>query len=285
MEAEEEFDLTGSQVSADGFHGALAAGALERVASPDLKDEVAPKGAHVAGPALGRGGDEDELDGACIIGGGLGLMRVANPRSMGTGHAPGFIGIDAVVADGLLAFGWQVVDGGGDEVGGFEDLEVTFDVVVTLGAVDDGFGGGVPGDFLEGEGMAQEVLGQAFAASGIVRCDDFLPPIVDVEAWVFPGEEVGELLRADEFGVAQGVKEAVAEKLDGGGHGFLRHAVESAVGGEESVGGEDVEVRVEDQVVAKGVHGCHGSDATVREVKSRAEGVLEGGCGRGVRKR
>ena len=65
----------------------------------------------------------------------------------------------------------------------------------------------------------------------------------------------------------------------GRGHGFLRHAVESAVGGEESVGGEDVEVRVEDQVVAKGVHGCHGSDATVREVKSRAEGVLEGGCG------
>ena len=68
--------------------------------------------------------------------------------------AAGFVGVDAVVADSLLAFGWEMVDGGGDEVGGFEDLKVAFGVVVALGAVDDGFGGGVPGDFLEREGMA-----------------------------------------------------------------------------------------------------------------------------------
>jgi hypothetical protein len=39
--------------------------------------------------------------------------------------------------------------------------------------------------------------------------------------------------------------------------------VECAVGGKEAVGREDVEVGVEDQVVAKGVHGGDGSDATV----------------------
>ena len=39
---------------------------------------------------------------------------------------------------------------GGDEVGGGEDLEVALGGVVPFGAVDDGFGGGVPSDFLEG---------------------------------------------------------------------------------------------------------------------------------------
>ena len=38
---------------------------------------------------------------------------------------------------------------GGDEVGSFEDFEVALGGVVTLGAVDDGLGGRVPGDFLE----------------------------------------------------------------------------------------------------------------------------------------
>ena len=52
--------------------------------------------------------------------------------------AAGFVGAEAVVADGLLAFGWNVVDGGGDEVGGFEDLEVALGVMVAFGAVDAG---------------------------------------------------------------------------------------------------------------------------------------------------
>ena len=130
-----------------------------------------------------------------------------------------------------------MVDGGGDEVGGFEDLEVAFDVVVAFGAVDDCFGGGVPGDFLEGERVAEEVLGEAFSACGVVGGYDFLAPVVDVEAGMFPREEVGKPLGADESGLAEGVKEAVAEEFDGGSKVFGGHAVESAVGGEESIGG------------------------------------------------
>jgi hypothetical protein len=76
--------------------------------------------------------------------------------------------METVVADGLLSLGREVVDDGGDEVGGFEDLEVALGGVVALGSVDDGLGGGVPGDFLEGEGMTEEVLGEAFAACGVV---------------------------------------------------------------------------------------------------------------------
>ncbi len=169
-----------------------------------------------------------------------------------------------------------MVDGGGDEVGGFEDLEVAFDVVMAFGSVDDGLAGGVPGDFLEGEWMAEEVLGEAFAACHVIRSDNFFSPVVDVEAGMFPGEEAGEFAGADEFGVAQGVEEAVAEEFDGGCHGLFRHAVEGTVGGEEAVGGEEVEVGVVDEIVAEGVHGGDGTDASVGKIESCAEGVLEG---------
>ena len=63
--------------------------------------------------------------------------------------AAGLVGVDAVVTDSLLTLGRDVEEGGGDEIGGGEDLEVALGVVVALGAVDDGLGGGVPGDFLE----------------------------------------------------------------------------------------------------------------------------------------
>ncbi len=71
--------------------------------------------------------------------------------------------------------------------------------------------------------------------------------MVDIEAGVFPGKEVGEFGGADEFGVAEGVEEAVAEEFDGGSEIFGGHAVEAAVGGEESVGGDEVEVGVENE--------------------------------------
>ena len=53
-----------------------------------------------------------------------------------------------IVADGLLAFGWNVIDGGGDEVGGFEYFEVALGSVVAFRSVDDGLAAGIPGDFL-----------------------------------------------------------------------------------------------------------------------------------------
>ena len=101
--------------------------------------------------------------------------------------------------------------------------------------------------------------------------------MVDIEAGVFPGEEVGEFLRADEFGVAESVKEAVAEEFDGGTEILGGHAVEAAVGSEESVGGKDMEVV--DEVVAEGVDSGNGPDATEGESEAGAEGVLEGGVG------
>jgi hypothetical protein len=169
-----------------------------------------------------------------------------------------------------------MVDDGGDEVGGFENLEVALGVVVAFGAIDDGLGGGVPSDFLERERMAEEVFGEAFAALGVVGGNGFFTAVVDVEAGVFPGEEFGESAGADVFAFAQGVEEAVAKEFDGGGEVFGGHAVEAAVGGEKSVGGEDVEVGVEDEVVAESVDGGDGSEFAIREIEAGAEDFLEG---------
>ena len=79
------------------------------------------------------------------------------------------------------------------------------------------------------------------------------------------------------------MEEAVVEGFDGWSEVLGGHAVEAAVGGEESVGGQDVEVRVEDEVVTEGVDGGDGADAAVGEAETGAEGFLEGGGG-GVEK-
>jgi hypothetical protein len=50
--------------------------------------------------------------------------------------AAGFVGIETVVADGLFSLGREMVDDGGDEVGGFENFEVALGGVVALGAVE-----------------------------------------------------------------------------------------------------------------------------------------------------
>ena len=85
---------------------------------------------------------------------------------------------------------------------------------MAFGAVDVGLGGGVPGDFLEREGMAEELLGQAFTTGGVVGGHGLFAAVVDIEAGVFPSEEVGEFAGADELGIAEGVEEAVAEEFN-----------------------------------------------------------------------
>ena len=171
VEPEKEFDFLTIEDLADGLHGALAAGALERFAAPNLENEVAPEGAHVAGGLSGWGGNEEDLGGRRFFGWRLRLGWPDDAvRDVG-GLAAGFIGVEAVVADGLLAFRWEVEKSGGDEVGRFEDLEVALGGVVAFGAVDDGFGGGVPGDFLEGERMAQQIFRETLATGDVVGGD------------------------------------------------------------------------------------------------------------------
>lgn len=69
-------------------------------------------------------------------------------------------------------------------------------------------------DFLEGEGGAEEILGEALPTFEVARADGGRVTM-NVEAAVFPGEEVGELCLADELGAVQGVEEAGAEEVGG----------------------------------------------------------------------
>ena len=76
---------------------------------------------------------------------------------------------------------------GGQEVGGGEDLEVAVDLGIEPGAVDDDVRGPFQGHLLDGERVAQDVLGQVLQVRlGLGR--DALAS-VDIEAAVFPGVE------------------------------------------------------------------------------------------------
>jgi hypothetical protein len=72
------------------------------------------------------------------------------------------------------------------------------------------------------------------------------------------------------------MEEAVAEEFGHGTGVGGRHAVEAAFLVEEAIGGEDMNVGVEEEVVAKGMDGGGGGDASVGEMEAEAEGVAEG---------
>ena len=130
-------------------------------------------------------------------------------------------------------------------------------------------------DFLEGEWGAQQILGEALAAFGVAGGNGLFAA-VDVEAAVFPGEEFGDFLGAEVFAVSEDLEKAMAEEFGDGGEAFVGHGVEAAFLVEQAVGGEDVEVRVEDEVIPEGVDGGGGGDASARQIEAGTEGVAQG---------
>jgi hypothetical protein len=190
--------------------------------------------------------------------------------------------ISCDVADRLLGFGRNVLDGGGEEVGGFEDFEVSFGVPTAAGAVDDGLGGGVPVDFLEGEGRPQEIFRKALAAMDVVGSDRFVSAI-DVEAAVFPGEEIGRLAFAEVFAGAEGLEETVSEQFGEGEEVLFGHAVKAPFIVKQAGGGEEVEVGVENKVVPEGVEGGGSGYAPGGQGEAGAEGITQA-AGSGLEK-
>ena len=178
VEAEEELDFAGADDGAGALHGGLAAGALERVGAPDAEDEVAPERTHGTGGDFGRRGDDGWLGCGRFFVGGFLQRRAA-------GHAAAFVRVKTVIADRLLAARRDVVDGGGEEVGGGEDFKVALRAPTAARTVDDGLRFWVPVDFLEGEWGSQEMFSETLAAFGVARRDGLIPA-VDVEAAVFP---------------------------------------------------------------------------------------------------
>jgi hypothetical protein len=93
---------------------------------------------------------------------------------------------------------------------------------------------------------------------------------------VFPREQVGEAAGADVFAVAEGLQETVAEEFDHGGAAVGRHAVEATLRIEQAVGGKDMEVRVEEEVIAKSVDGGDSGESAVGQVETGAKGFEQG---------
>ena len=95
-------------------------------------------------------------------------------------------------------------------VGG-EDLEVAVDLGVEAGAVDDHVGGGFEGHLFHREGVAQDVLGEAFEVGFVFR--GHRVGGVDVEAAVLPGVEDLDALRRQQLLLDQEVDDFGAEEF------------------------------------------------------------------------
>jgi hypothetical protein len=100
-------DFTSTEEGVHDFHGAFAARALERVGTPDAEDEVAPERAHGAGGDFGRRWDDRWFRYGLFFAGGFYFGDIR------TWHAATLVRVEAVVADGLVASGRDVIDGGG----------------------------------------------------------------------------------------------------------------------------------------------------------------------------
>ena len=149
------------------------------------------------------------------------------------------------------------------------------------GTVNDGGGFFFPGDFLERKGCAQEVFSELAAAVAVVCGDGFFSG-VQVEAAVFPVEEVAGFLFGEKFVVDEPADEAVAEEFGEGVEGGFRNGgkeVEEAGLIEDAAGAENVDVRVPHKVVAKGLDAGDGGEFALRRrwvVELEAHPVAEG---------
>ena len=71
----------------------------------------------------------------------------------------------------------------------------------------------------------------------------------------------------------------MAEEFGDGGEGFPGHGVETSLCVEKAVGGEDMEMGMKDEVIAKGVDGSGSGDAATGHAEACAEGIAQALCG------
>jgi len=279
VEFEEELDFFWAQDFVHDLHGGFALGTEERIFAPDAHDEIAPKWAESAIGRLVMGdGGRRGLSGSRGI--SFRMRALAGDRYLVAplGESAGFVGVDAVVADGVVVAVGDVFDDSGEKVGGGEDFEIALGFPVAAGAVDDGGGFFFPGDFLQGERRPQEVFGELAAAIDVVRGDGFLSG-VEVEAAAFPGEKIAGFFPGEELVADKSCDEAVAEEfgegLEGMG-GWSGEEMEAAGLIEESAGAEDVDVWMEYEVVAKCLDAGDSGEFSVGQVELKAHPVAEG---------
>lgn len=95
---------------------------------------------------------------------------------------------------------------------------------------------------------------ESLTAAMFVSIDEVVTAVMNVKPGMFPTEQIAEFARADQFPFTQDGEEAMAKQLGHRADGSLRQAVKAPVGGKQAVADEHVEMRMEDEVIAKSMN-------------------------------
>lgn len=110
------------------------------------------------------------------------------------------------------------------------------------------------GDFFKRVGRAEEILGEAAAAGGIIGGERGFAA-VGTKAGVAPLEQAGEGVGREGAGFAEAAEQGVAPEFTEGFPAAGVGEVKGGVGGEDAGSREHVNVGMPEQVVAKDLHG------------------------------
>lgn len=124
-----------------------------------------------------------------------------------------------------------------------------------------------------GERGTEDILGQALPSMTVVTLD--LDLIVNIEAGVFPGEELADQFPADLLFPEQHLKDLVAEEVFQFLYVYFRKDMKPPVRHEAAIGDETMEVRMEVDQVTEALDRDDGARYAFRPVQGRAEKLFQ----------
>lgn len=183
------------------------------------------------------------------------------------------VAVGTVVADKVLAGGGNVTGDGGNESGRVEGFPQALRGVIALAAVDDFAGLRDIGHLLQREGVTQDVLGQFLKPVVVMPLDAVTG--MNVESAVMPFKHLSGLLNRQFFLPDKELEDPCLQQFGdalpiGAGEG-----VEGVVADECAIGNENVQVRVEVQVIAKGLDGDDDAGLAVGRTETGADHVAQ----------
>ncbi len=140
---------------------------------------------------------------------------------------------------------------------------------VLLGAVEHGLGIFPVGHLLLRERGSENILGQALPSMTVVTLEHDM--IVNIEAGVFPGEELVDQFPADLLFPELHLKDLVVEEVFQFLFVYFRKDVKPAVRHEAAVGDKAMEVGMEVDQIPEGLDGDDGARYAFRPVQGLAE--------------
>jgi hypothetical protein len=93
---------------------------------------------------------------------------------------------------------------------------------------------------------------------------------------VFPSEHLVSFLPGEEFFPDESLDEAVPEQFDQRVKGLIRHEVEAIFQINQAHGAENVQVRVEAEIISEGLDSSNGSQLSTWEIETGPHPVTQG---------